>query len=79
MSLFLVVFAIMLLLVAAMSVGVIFGRPPIAGTCGGLNNMTGGAGCDICGGDPKRCDASSDAPQDDRAADAPLARDAMRR
>ena len=35
MSLFLVVFPVMLLLVAAMAIGVMFGRKPIAGTCGG--------------------------------------------
>ena len=58
----LVVFLIMLALVAAMSIGVIFGRKPIAGTCGGLNMMlTGGAGggsCEVCGGNPARCDSS---------------------
>ncbi len=58
----LVVFLIMLALVAAMSIGVIFGRKPIAGTCGGLNMMlTGGAGggsCEVCGGNPARCDAN---------------------
>lgn len=60
MTQILVVFLVMLALVAAMSVGVIFGRKPIAGTCGGLNNMYGQSadgGCSICGGDPARCDA----------------------
>jgi hypothetical protein len=77
MSLFLIVFAVMLLLVAAMAVGVICGREPIAGTCGGLNNMTGdGGSCEICGGDPNRCDAD-DAPA--RGADPSLGTDATRR
>lgn len=75
----LVVFVVMLALVAAMSVGVIFGRKPIAGTCGGLNNMYGqnpDGGCKICGGDPNRCDSADDeTPQAVRA----LARDATRR
>ena len=39
MSLFPIVFLVMLLLVAAMAIGVMFGRKPIAGTCGGLNMM----------------------------------------
>ena len=76
MSLFLIVFAVMLLLVAAMAVGVIFGRKPIAGTCGGLNNMTGGGSCEICGGDPNRCDGD-DAPAP--KADSSLGFDATRR
>lgn len=66
MTQILVVFLVMLALVTAMSVGVIFGRKPIAGTCGGLNMMygaEGGDGCKICGGDPNKCD-SSDAPQE---------------
>ena len=61
MNLFFIVFPAMLLLVAAMAVGVIFGRKPIAGTCGGLNNMVGGGTCEICGGNPQRCDAQDDA------------------
>lgn len=56
MNLFFAVFAIMLMLVAAMAVGVIFGRKPIAGTCGGLSAMNGGGACELCGGDPSRCD-----------------------
>lgn len=61
MTQFLVVFVIMLGLVAAMSIGVIMGRKPIAGTCGGLNMMMGAdGGCEICGGDSSRCDATDD-------------------
>lgn len=76
MSLFLIVFAVMLLLVAAMAVGVIFGRKPIAGTCGGLNNLGGGGSCEICGGDPNRCEGD-DAPAS--SADPALGFDATRR
>ena len=57
MTQFLVVFAIMLALVAAMSIGVIMGRKPIAGTCGGLNMMGADGACEICGGDTSKCDA----------------------
>jgi hypothetical protein len=56
MSLFPIVFLVMLALVAAMAVGVLFGRKPIAGTCGGLNMMGDGGACEICGGDPNRCE-----------------------
>ncbi len=38
------------LVIASMSVGVIFMRRPISGTCGGLNNLDGGNGrCGVCG------------------------------
>ncbi|MEE4380997.1 MAG: (Na+)-NQR maturation NqrM [Pseudomonadales bacterium] len=76
MTLVLLVFAIMLLLVAAMAVGVIFGRKPIAGTCGGLNNLGEGGQCELCGGDPARCESESDAPARPKAR--ALAYDAFR-
>ena len=39
-------FAIILLVMAGMSVGVINGRKAISGSCGGLN----GGGCELCSG-----------------------------
>ncbi|MFG6158255.1 (Na+)-NQR maturation NqrM [Halomonas sp. 1390] len=56
MTLFLVVFAFMLLIVAAMAIGVIMGRKPIAGTCGGLNQLGLKEGCDVCGGKDEVCE-----------------------
>jgi len=53
----------MLALVAAMSIGVIMGRKPIAGTCGGLNMMGADGSCEICGGDSSKCDASEEETQ----------------
>lgn len=44
------------LIVTAMAVGVLAGREPIRGTCGGINALGSGAGCELCGGDPARCD-----------------------
>lgn len=38
MEMFIVSFLIMVLVVVAMAIGVIFGRPSIKGSCGGLNN-----------------------------------------
>ena len=38
MSYFLVTFAIMLIVVGLMAIGVIFGRRAIKGSCGGANN-----------------------------------------
>jgi hypothetical protein len=37
MTLFLITFAIIGLVVLLMAIGIIFGRPAIRGTCGGLN------------------------------------------
>ncbi len=52
----LLVFAIMLLVVLAMAVGVMLGRKPIAGSCGGIANLGIEKECSICGGDRQKCD-----------------------
>lgn len=65
MSIFLLVLLIVVLLVAGMSIGVIFGRKPISGTCGGIGALGISASCDLCGGSPQKCEESrsdSDAP-----------------
>ncbi|NLQ16776.1 (Na+)-NQR maturation NqrM [Marinomonas sp. M1K-6] len=49
-------FILMLLLVAAMSVGVLMGRKPISGSCGGMSSLGMEVACDICGGDKGRCE-----------------------
>ena len=52
-------FLFMLLIVAAMSVGVIMGRRPIAGSCGGMKALGLNGECQVCGGQPDSC-ASAD-------------------
>ena len=54
-------FLILCLLVLAMAVGVLRGRAPIAGTCGGLNNIGVTGSCELCGGDMSKCDEVNDA------------------
>ena len=49
-------FIFILAMVAAMSIGVMRGRPPISGTCGGLNNMGADGACELCGGDTSKCE-----------------------
>ncbi len=49
---FLASLAILLIVIIAMGVGVLFGRRPISGSCGGLNKA---GGCALCSGKcPKR-------------------------
>lgn len=49
-------FFFLLLLIAGMSLGVIFSNKPIKGTCGGIAALGLDRSCDICGGDLKKCD-----------------------
>ena len=51
----LIIFLILMLIVAAMSVGVLFGKKPITGSCGGLANLEPGRECELCGGNPSKC------------------------
>lgn len=56
MEIFFIVFFFMVVLVVAMSVGVLFGKKPISGSCGGMSALGMEVACDICGGDKTRCD-----------------------
>jgi hypothetical protein len=51
-------FIFMLLVVAAMAIGVMFGRKPISGSCGGLQTLGISGECEICGGNPDRCESN---------------------
>jgi len=56
MATLLVSFFVLVLVITMMSVGVLMGRKPVQGSCGGLNKIDGMGDCEICGGDRKRCD-----------------------
>ena len=74
----LLVFLIMLLVVLGMAVGVIFGRKPIAGSCGGIANLGIEKECSICGGSREKCEeVNSD--NTSSTATAALAYDATKR
>ena len=70
-----VAFFVMLALVGVMAVGVIFGRQPIAGSCGGMKALGMEMECEVCGGDPQMCEKSpfstalADEPADSASAD----------
>ncbi|MCW9051500.1 MAG: (Na+)-NQR maturation NqrM [Motiliproteus sp.] len=60
-----VILAIVVLgvLIAAMSIGVIMGRKPIKGSCGGVSAALGEKDyiCPVCGDDPNKCEKEEEA------------------
>lgn len=68
MMIFLASLAAIVLMMLLMAVGVLAGRQPLKGTCGGLNRFTGDKECPVCGGDTRKCDNQQ----------APTAYDAMK-
>lgn len=71
------VFGLMLLVVLGMAIGVIFGRKPIAGSCGGIANLGIEKECSICGGSREKCEEVNRDKGD--VVDATLAYDATKR
>ncbi len=70
MDIFIIVFAVMSLLVIAMSVGVIMGKKPISGSCGGMSALGMEVACDVCGGDKTKCDKENEQADSDQAINA---------
>jgi hypothetical protein len=73
---FVVVFVAMLAVVGMMAVGVIMGRKPIAGSCGGIANLGIEKECSICGGSREKCEEVN---RDSADASTDLAYDASKR
>ncbi len=67
MQVFILVLISFLFIMAAMAVGVLMGRKPISGSCGGVGAALGEDNyqCPLCGDDPNKCDAIK---SEDRAA-----------
>ncbi len=72
----LIVFFTMLLVVSLMAVGVLMGRKPIAGSCGGIANLGIEKECSICGGSREKCEEIN---RDQTQAASDLAVDATKR
>ncbi|WP_211828866.1 (Na+)-NQR maturation NqrM [Kistimonas asteriae] len=53
MTVMLLTFALLILVILAMSIGVIFANKPIKGSCGGLGSLGLKEDCPICGGGDK--------------------------
>jgi hypothetical protein len=58
MATLLLSFVFMMLVVGGMAVGVMFGRKPISGSCGGMKALGMNMECEVCGGDPGRCETA---------------------
>lgn len=58
MTTLLLAFGLLATVIVIMSIGVIMGRKPISGSCGGVGAALGEKDytCELCGGDPKKCD-----------------------
>jgi hypothetical protein len=63
MTLFLISILVIGLVMAGMAVGVIAGRAPIKGSCGGMGALGIDTTCDLCGGDPQRCEEETRDPE----------------
>ncbi len=73
MEIFIFTFIALVVFVLAMSAGVLMGGQPVKGSCGGVGAALGEKDytCDICGGDPNKCDEqSSNGDSNDLAYDA---------
>ena len=53
-------FVVMATVVTIMAVGVMNGRPPISGSCGGAARLGMGGKCSLCGDDPSLCESTED-------------------
>ena len=59
MATVLVSFILFTIVILIMSVGVLMGRSPVKGSCGGLSNVTGMTECELCGGSTSKCEELS--------------------
>jgi uncharacterized protein len=60
MSTLVLAFALMLIIMIIMAVGVIFSNKPIKGSCGGMSALGMEVACEICGGDQDKCDKENE-------------------
>ena len=55
-------FVVVVMIVTAMAVGVLLGRKPISGSCGGMKALGMDMACEICSGDQQKCETTSRKP-----------------
>jgi uncharacterized protein len=66
MTILIATLIVMLLVAVGLSVGVMAGRKPITGSCGGVGKALGDPNyvCELCGGDEAKCAELKTAPND---------------
>ena len=57
MSAFLVTLVVFAAVFTVMSIGVMFRRKPLQGSCGGLGALGLGEDCEFCDGDVEKCES----------------------
>lgn len=72
-----IILAIVVFLVffLCMALGLIFKGQPLKGSCGGVATLMGNENCEICGGDPNKCETE----QKEQAVSPDLAYDATKK
>lgn len=70
MTVVLLSLVIVALLMGGMAIGVLMGREPLKGSCGGMSALGMDTSCDICGGDPQRCEKENEDQQESSSAKA---------
>ena len=58
MSTLIISFVVLLFVIIGMSIGVLMGRSPLKGSCGGVGAALNDPDyvCDLCGNDPAKCE-----------------------
>lgn len=56
---YLITFLVFALIIAGMAIGVMNGREPLKGSCGGVGKLGIDQKCELCGGDPQVCETES--------------------
>ncbi len=56
MDVMILTFVVLGVVILAMSIGVLLGGKPIKGSCGGMSALGMDTVCDICGGNPNKCE-----------------------
>ena len=64
---FILTLIIVALVISGMAVGSIFQNKPIKGSCGGIAALGLDTSCEICGGDPNKCEEVSEQVVEDSA------------
>ncbi len=52
-----IAFVVFLMIFFGMALGLIFQNKPLKGSCGGVAKLMGNEDCEICGGNPNKCDS----------------------